>query len=77
MHLKKVKKEKSLSLERKKIKNERITRSAMIINKIFNEEKDLERRQIQNPSLFQSGPHLLPRESGNFDLELLAYQIVH
>ena len=29
----------------------------------MNEEKDLERRKIQNPTLFMTNEHLLPRPS--------------
>ena len=39
----------------------------------MNEEKDLERRKIQNPTLFMTNEHLLPRPSDTlgkfFDLD--------
>ena len=38
-------------------------RKAEILSKIINEEKDLERRKIQNPTLFMTNEHLLPRPS--------------
>ena len=38
-------------------------RKAEILSKIMNEEKDLERRKIQNPTLFMTNEHLLPRPS--------------
>ena len=40
-------------------------RKAGILSKIVNEERNMARRQRQNPILFGTNEHLLPREHDN------------